>query len=155
MEVVIARTIVTRHLDRHLARQPARRFDTAAGAVTISGVSHPEGNVDEELLEVELVDAELVPELPAVAAPVAIAPARWSEHPTVQAAAAAATGFVAGAATLALMQRYGLRRVARHLPELGGAIDPSAGRLRGPVAGTGPGQTYIVYVRAVSARVPE
>lgn len=130
-------------------------------------MSHSEGNVgepaaaiDEEQvelvdeLEVELVDAELVPELPAVAAPGAIAPARWSEHPTVQAAAAAATGFVAGAATLALMQRYSLRRVARHMPGVGAAIDPSVGRLRGPVP-AGPAQTYIVYVRAVSARAPE
>ena len=39
--------------------------------------------------------------------------------PAVQAAAAAATGFVAGAATLALVRRHGARKLARVSPRRG------------------------------------
>lgn len=50
-------------------------------------------------------DRSVVPSLGAALAPVAT--------PAVQAAAAAATGFVAGAATLAIARRVSARRVAR------------------------------------------
>ena len=82
----------------------------------------------------EIVDAEVVEEPGAEAAPGTLSPGGDGEPagdlallaevrpieaapgaalPAVQAAAAAATGFVAGAATLALVRRYGSRRVAR------------------------------------------
>ena len=56
-------------------------------------------------------------------------------HGAVQAAAAAATGFVAGAATLALARRYGSRRVQRRQ---GGGILPARGT-----------RTYIVRVHVL------
>jgi hypothetical protein len=56
-------------------------------------------------------------------------------HGAVQAAAAAATGFVAGAATLALARRYGSRRVQRLQ---GGGILPARGT-----------RTYIVRVHVL------
>ena len=127
--------------------------DAAVEAELVEPEPEPE-LADGELVDGELVDAELVPDLPVIATQGEVAPARWSEHPTVQAAAAAATGFVAGAATLALMQRYSLRRVTRHVPAVRDVLDPAAGRLRSPYP-TGSGQTYLVYVRAVTARPPE
>jgi hypothetical protein len=77
--------------------------------------------------EAEIVDGELVEEdLPGASAdngsasPV-LAPARAlavpvAALPAVQAAAAAATGFIAGAATLALVRRHGARRPVRPNP---------------------------------------
>ena len=56
--------------------------------------------------------------------------------PAIQAAAAAMTGFVAGAATLAMMRRRHARRVARRAP----AFDVL------PMAGT---RTYIVHVQRI------
>jgi hypothetical protein len=58
----------------------------------------------------------------------------------VQAVAAAATGFVAGAATMALARRYGARRLERLPAPRGGG--PSAW----PVAGT---RTYLVHVHVL------
>jgi hypothetical protein len=55
---------------------------------------------------------ETVEVLPVLAEVRPIEPAR-SALPTVQAAAAAATGFVAGAATVALVRRRGARKLAR------------------------------------------
>jgi hypothetical protein len=60
--------------------------------------------------------------------------------PAMQTAAAAATGFVAGAATLALLRRYGNARLERGL---------AAGRLP-----AGPGRTYIVHVRPLRTPPP-
>jgi hypothetical protein len=54
----------------------------------------------------------------------------------VQAVAAAATGFVAGAATMALARRYGARRIER----------PRPGGSPWPVAGT---RTYLVHVHVL------
>lgn len=62
--------------------------------------------------------------------------------PAVQAAAAAMTGFVAGAATLAVMRRRQARRLAR---ALGPRFDLSP-------AGT---RTYVVHVRRVARRPEE
>jgi len=70
------------------------------------GVGHPEDAVETSSGE-ETVDG--VPVLSAV---------RTLEHPAgaslpaVQAAAAAATGFLAGAATIALVRRHGVRKLA-------------------------------------------
>jgi hypothetical protein len=58
--------------------------------------------------------------------------------PAVQAAAAAMTGFVAGAATLAVMRRRQARRLARRQP--GRPLDLM------PVSGT---RTYLVRVQRV------
>jgi hypothetical protein len=58
--------------------------------------------------------------------------------PAVQAAAAAVTGFVAGAATLAVMRRRHARRLARRQP--GRPLDLM------PVSGT---RTYLVRVQRV------
>jgi hypothetical protein len=60
--------------------------------------------------------------------------------PAMQTAAAAATGFVAGAATLALLRRYGNARLERGL---------GPGRLP-----AGPGRTYIVHVRPLRTPPP-
>jgi hypothetical protein len=65
------------------------------------------------------VDAEIVSDegtvdaVPVLAEVRAIEPAAPASLPAVQAAAAAATGFVAGAATLALVRRHSARKLAR------------------------------------------
>lgn len=98
--------------------------------------------------EGEVVEGELVApreELPVVLeARVVERPVR-SPVPVVQAAVAAATGFVAGAATLALLRRYG-GRVARDAESLGEGLDQVR---RAPRQTT----TYLVQVRAVERRV--
>jgi hypothetical protein len=65
-----------------------------------------------ELLEQEQ-EEEIVDGLPVLADVRAIEPASPGTLPAVQAAAAAATGFVAGAATIALLRRHSARKVAR------------------------------------------
>jgi hypothetical protein len=56
---------------------------------------------------------EVVEGLPVLAEVRDIQPSGMSALPAVQTAAAAATGFVAGAATLALLRRRSARRVSR------------------------------------------
>jgi hypothetical protein len=56
---------------------------------------------------------EIVDGLPVLAEVRTLEPASPASLPAVQAAAAAATGFVAGAATLAIARRIGSRRLAR------------------------------------------
>jgi hypothetical protein len=58
-------------------------------------------------------EAEVVDGLPVLSEVRALDPAGAAALPAVQAAAAAATGFVAGAATLALLRRHSARRLAR------------------------------------------
>jgi hypothetical protein len=65
----------------------------------------------EDLPEAEL-EEEIVDGLPVLAEVRAIEPASPAALPVVQAAAAAATGFVAGAATIALFRRHSARRLA-------------------------------------------
>ncbi len=101
--------------------------------------------------DADIIEAEVVDGLPVLVEARELASGRWSASPTVQAAAAAATGFVAGAATLALMRRYGVRRVARDLHGLRDSLDSAGGRWRAP-AGFGQGQTYIVHIRTVMTR---
>jgi hypothetical protein len=71
---------------------------------------------DDERLD-EAVDVvaedELVDGLPVLAEVRAIEPAAPAIMPAVQAAAAAATGFMAGAATIALVRRRSVRKQAR------------------------------------------
>jgi hypothetical protein len=61
----------------------------------------------------EQEDEEIVDGLPVLAEVRAIEPASPATLPAVQAAAAAATGFVAGAATVALFRRHSARKLAR------------------------------------------
>ncbi len=68
-----------------------------------------ESNTDVELIEGE----EVVDGLPVLAEVRTIEPSSPATLPAVQAAAAAATGFVAGAATVALLRRASSRRLAR------------------------------------------
>jgi hypothetical protein len=84
---------------------------------------------DEELVDGFPVLAEVRPidQLPVVAA-----------LPAVQAAAAAVTGFVAGAATLAVMRRRQARRLARRQP--GRPLDLL------PLSGT---RSYLVHVHRI------
>ena len=66
----------------------------------------------EQVPEAE-VDEEIVDGLPVLAEVRQIEPASPAVLPAVQAAAAAATGFVAGAATIALFRRRSARKLAR------------------------------------------
>ncbi len=58
-------------------------------------------------------DEEVVDGLPVLVETRTLEPATAAALPAVQAAAAAATGFVAGAATLALLRRHSARKLAR------------------------------------------
>jgi hypothetical protein len=91
---------------------------------------------DEELFEIEILDGEIVPVDDT--AELRLPPERslvWSSPPVVQTAVAAATGFVAGAATMALLRRYGmLEGVRRRAPE-------SLPLRRG---------TYVIHIRPLS-----
>jgi hypothetical protein len=73
--------------------------------------------VDAEIVDVALqgpVSAEeTIDGVPVLAEVRALEPASHASLPAVQAAAVAATGFVAGAATLALVRRHGARKLAR------------------------------------------
>jgi hypothetical protein len=102
---------------------------------------------EEEIVDGEVVEHAGVP-LPSAAEPRALPledrPAQgldWARTPAVQSAFAAATGFVAGAATLALMRRYGVAKLERALTAT--PDEP----LLAPGAALGPGRTYIVHVR--------
>jgi len=71
----------------------------------------------------------------------------WARSPAAQNAFAAATGFVAGAATLALARRYGRARLERAL-----AAGPSEmPALTAAGAQRGPGRTYLVHVRQLGS----
>jgi hypothetical protein len=65
-----------------------------------------------ESLEGPVAPEETVQGVPVLAEVHAIEPATPASLPAVQAAAAAATGFVAGAATLALVRRHSARKLA-------------------------------------------
>jgi hypothetical protein len=108
----------------------------------------PEEPSPEELSE------QVVEAFPVLAEIVTIERSRTSALPAIQAAAVAATGFVAGAATVALLKRHGARRLARRqrdpgaLPDLRDnrelsrhTADPSASSAR---------STYLVNVRLIA-----
>jgi hypothetical protein len=79
-------------------------------------MSDEESMIDNEttVVEAELVEPiEMVDGLPVVAEVRRIELASPVTLPAVQAAAVAATGFVAGAATLALFRRHSARKLAR------------------------------------------
>jgi hypothetical protein len=69
-----------------------------------------------------------------------IEPASSTPLPAVQAAAVAATGFVAGAATMALVRRHAARKLSRtHGLRRSGEALP----------GVGPGRTFLVHVHMI------
>lgn len=70
--------------------------------------THLPAPVDAEVVEEEAVDG-----VPVLAEVRPIQPVPPAVLPAVQAAAAVATGFVAGAATLALVRRHAARKLAR------------------------------------------
>ena len=117
-----------------------RRSDTVsgpgAGGHAAAGVFP--GGAEEELVEGEVV--ALGDELPVlIEARVVEQPERGSV-PVVQTAVAVATGFVAGAATVALLRRYS-GRSPREAEALGESLDQVRRRSRQT--------TYLVQVRAV------
>jgi hypothetical protein len=91
---------------------------------------------DEEPYEIEVLDGELVERSRTLARPEVSERSLSWVSPPVQTAVAAATGFVAGAATLALLRRYGMSRLERSSALRG--LDPLSGAR---------GHTYIVHVR--------
>lgn len=92
----------------------------------------------DELLEVEVLDGELVPvdQLLADTRDDHGRSLARASVPIVQTAVAAATGFVAGAATLALLRRYGSRA----------ALEAATERERPPVP-VRRGGTYLITIR--------
>jgi hypothetical protein len=99
-----------------MSQPPASSGASAAGS-DVSGrppgpAHHDPGPPDEEILDGELIDEFAAGESPELASSRALT-APTAALPAVQAAAAAATGFVAGAATLALVRRHNARRGAR------------------------------------------
>jgi hypothetical protein len=83
---------------------------------------------------------EEVDGLPVLAEVRPIEPAQPAALPAVQAAAVAATGFVAGAATVALMMRRQARKVGRLRAATGGNGD------EGPLPGV---RTFLVHVHVL------
>jgi hypothetical protein len=72
----------------------------------------PDGRAEPAAVEDEPVE-QAVEAYPVLAQVTAVERTRMIDKPAVQAAALAATGFVAGAATVALLRRHGARRLAR------------------------------------------
>jgi hypothetical protein len=110
-----------------------------AGAVTISVVA--EEHIEAASAATDIVEEETVEGMPVLADVRPIEPAPPAPLPAVQAAAVAATGFVAGAATMALVRRHAARKLSR---------TQGPGFRRGdqlPVMG--PGRTSLVHVRVV------
>jgi len=93
---------------------------------------------ESELYEIEVLDGELVaPAHSPLEAPHGERLPALVAQPAVQTAMAAATGFVAGAATMALLRRYGQARLERAAP----AATPLQ-----PIR-SGQPHTYVVTVR--------
>jgi hypothetical protein len=97
-----------------------------------------ETHSDTELVE----DEEVVDGLPVLAEVRTIEPSSPASLPAVQAAAAAATGFVAGAATIALFRRRSARRLARG--RVTGQRGPNGGL---PIVGT---RSFLVDVHLIA-----
>jgi hypothetical protein len=109
-----------------------RQVDSSGNAVTILNVP-----TESELYEIEVLDGELVaPAHAQLEAPQGERLPGLAAQPAVQTAMAAATGFVAGAATMALLRRYGQARIER------AAAVPAPERPR-----PGQARTYVVTVR--------
>ncbi|HTW12484.1 MAG TPA: hypothetical protein VME01_07065 [Solirubrobacteraceae bacterium] len=95
---------------------------------------------EEEVFEVEILDGEVVEHTTSLESiHVEERSLTWGSPQMLQTAAVAATGFVAGAATLALLRRYSQARVERAAAAQ--QAEPQAPRR---------GRTYIVQVRQVT-----
>jgi hypothetical protein len=92
---------------------------------------------EEDVYAIEVLDGELVPQTDRQLEQVSSErlPLRTTQ-PGVQTAVAAATGFVAGAATMALLRRYGQARLERSAPAP--ALEPQR---------SGQARTFVVHVR--------
>jgi hypothetical protein len=132
---------------------------SAVAAVTMSvpmDDSHDRLDQSGEPQELDAVDGvvelEEVDALPVLAEARELARPHPNVIPAVQALAAAATGFVAGAATLALLRRYGGNRVARDVRALGDARDLRESLTRRPADPWAPGAsyTYMVSIRVIT-----
>jgi hypothetical protein len=112
----------------------------AGGAVTMSAVAedYPDGAVD----PTDIVEEETVDGMPVLADVRPIEPASPAARPAVQAAAVAATGFVAGAATVALVRRHAARKLSR-------SGVPGFRRGGEGLPAMGAGRTFLVHVRVV------
>lgn len=109
--------------------------------------------MDDDEVEVEVisVEAEMVDLEPTARALSRVERAEPAALPVMQAAAVAATGFVAGAATVVLLRRRGLRRRAREsraLADFGDRRD--VGEISRRAMAPAASRTYLVNVRVIS-----
>lgn len=107
---------------------------------------HPASDADAgegSAQEPEIVDGVVV-----VASVRALEPVREAQLPFVQVAAVAATGFMAGAATAAVLGRRNSRLAARRA---GTSVEPSAPNRRGPFEVVG-SQRFLVDVYTLARR---
>jgi hypothetical protein len=106
---------------------------------------------DADTVEIEAIEAEVdaVDALPVLSAAEASSEVARAPRvpPPVQAAAVAATSFLAGAATLALLHRRDTRRMAQELAEIRHRSE-SARRPAQPF-GLVPGRTYLLHIRVL------
>ncbi len=107
---------------------------------------------DEDDVEEISVEAEMVEVVPVPRELSLVERAEPAALPVIQAAAMAATGFVAGAATAALLRRYVARTRARDQRGLGDVGDLRDAELarRGLPPLSGASRTYLVNVRVIS-----
>jgi hypothetical protein len=108
----------------------------------IESPAEPADTLKEEMVDGLPVLADVRPVEPVARSE----PAPPSPLPAAQAAAVAATGFVAGAATVALVKRRAARKLAR---------SPAPALRRGGerLPGLGPGRTFLVHVRVIGRPV--
>jgi hypothetical protein len=85
------------------------------------------------------VEEEAIDGIPVLAEVRAIEPSPSPSLPAVQAAAVAATGFVAGAAALALLRRHATRKLARS------SLQRTVGAL--PIAGT---RSFLIDIHLIA-----
>ena len=122
----------------------------AARGVTMQDVSD-EFEIDGEPVDGQPVPYETVDALPVIAEVTTIERAPVTILPVAQAAVVAATGFVAGAATFALLKRRGVRRLARRAQELSDLREArDLVRSPWPALPHGCSQTYLVNVRVIT-----
>jgi hypothetical protein len=106
-------------------------------------VEYDEVMAEEELYELEVLDGEVVQQSTELAPVPSVGRSLvWGSAPVLQTAAVAATGFVAGAATFALLRRYSVRTREAEL-----TADRSGSR-GGPLP-LRRGTTYLVQVRQI------
>lgn len=101
-----------------------------------------EDHIDAATEPAEIIEEETVEGMPVLADVHPIEPAPPAALPAVQAAAVAATGFVAGAAMVAFVRRHAARKLSR-------AQGPGFRRGGDNLPVMGPGRTFLVHVRVV------